>query len=36
MKYEKPIWEIIELEIEDIVCTSSDLNIGTDDDGWIN
>ena len=35
MKYEKPIWELIELKTDDIVCTSPGLEEGEGDtDGW--
>ena len=31
MKYEKPIIEVMELEIKDIVCTSPGTEVGTGD-----
>ncbi len=32
MKYEKPIWELIELKTDDIVCTSPDPGLEEGDD----
>lgn len=36
MKYEKPTMEVIELETQDIVCTSGNLNFEQSGDGWLN
>ena len=35
ISYEYPIMEIIELEEDDIVCTSGLEDGGTGDDGWM-
>lgn len=35
MKYEKPSMEVIELEVQDVVCASGLDNGGKGDGGWI-
>jgi len=35
MQYEKPVMDVIELEVEDIVCASGLNNGGKGDGGWI-
>ena len=35
MKYEQPIFEVIELEVKDVICASSLENGGKGDGGWI-
>ena len=35
MKYETPVMELVELEVEDIVCASGLTNGGKNDGGWI-
>ena len=36
MQYEKPVMDVIELEVEDIVCASGLNHERKGDGGWIN